>query len=409
MQHNTFELVKDVFWVGVNDYDLRVFDIIMETKYGTTYNAYLIKGSEKTALIDTTKASFGEEFIAKIKSLTDISKIDYLILNHTEPDHSGSVERILDLNPEITIIASGPGLSNLKKIVNRPFKSVRATEELAISLGDKTLKFMIQPNLHWPDTIFTHLIEDNILFTCDFFGSHYAFEGVLLKNVRDKAEFNESFKYYFDSIMSPFKASVRKALDAISGLKLRYVATSHGPVLDEEDLEEAKELYRRWAEEKEAGRLKMVIAYASAHGYTKKIAEKIQEGIEAVSQGKFDVILYDAVTTPLGEIVSEIEKADAFLIGSTTILRDAPKPIWDILSSLNPEIHSGKLAGAFGSYGWSGEAVKNISERFSQLKMRIVEGLRIRFNPSEQQGMEIRKFGEEFARQLLYSNEKSEP
>ena len=159
---------------------------------------------------------------------------------------------------------------------------MRATEELAISLGDKTLKFMIQPNLHWPDTIFTHLIEDDILFTCDFFGSHYAFEGVLLKNVRDKAEFNESFKYYFDSIMSPFKASVRKALDAISGLKLRYVATSHGPVLDEKDLEEAKELYRRWAEDKEAGRLKMVVAYASAHGYTKKIAEKIR-GIEAVS------------------------------------------------------------------------------------------------------------------------------
>ena len=119
--------------------------------------------------------------------------------------------------------------------------------------------------------------------------------------------------------------------------------------------------------------------------------------------------MYDAVTTPLGEIVSEIEKADAFLIGSTTILRDAPKPIWDILSSLNPEIHGGKLAGAFGSYGWSGEAVKNINERLSQLKMRIVEALRIRFNPSEQQGMEIRKFGEEFAKQLLYPNEKSEP
>ncbi|MDD4183957.1 MAG: FprA family A-type flavoprotein [Candidatus Izemoplasmatales bacterium] len=401
MQPNTFELTKNVYWVGVNDYDLRVFDITMATKYGTTYNAYLIKGSEKIALIDTTKANFGDEYIEKVKSLTDITKIDYLILNHTEPDHSGSVVRILDLNPDITIVASGPGLSNLKEIMNRPFKSIRAKDDLVISLGDKTLKFMIQPNLHWPDTIFTHLVEDSILFTCDFFGAHYAFEGVLAKNVRNRSEYIEALKHYFDSIMSPFKADVRRALDALSGHSFRYIATSHGAVLDETAIEEAKTLYLGWATETDEERKVVVIPYASAYGYTKKMAEEIFEGINQISDRKVVVKPYDVVTTPLFEIVSEIEKADAFLIGSTTILKDAPKPIWDILSSLNPEIHGGKLAGAFGSYGWSGEAVPNITDRLKQLKMRVQEGLRIRFNPSNSQCLDARKFGEAFAKELL--------
>ncbi len=401
MQHNTYELVKDVFWVGVNDYDLRVFDITMATKFGTTYNAYLIKGSEKTALIDTTKANFGDDFLAKVGSLTDYAKIDYLILNHTEPDHSGSVIRILEQNPDVTIIASAPGLANLKEILNRPFKSIRAKDDLVISLGNKTLQFMIQPLLHWPDTMFTYLPEDNILFTCDFFGAHYAFEGVLAKNVRNREDFLEALKHYFDSIMSPFKPNVLMALAAIRGMNFRYIATSHGPVLDETAIEEAKTLYCGWAAKPDrSGPKSVVIPYASAYGYTKIMAEAIALGIRAELADKVDILMYDVVTTPLATIVEAIEAADAFLIGTTTILRDAPKPIWDILSSMNPEIHGGKTAAAFGSYGWSGEAVGNISDRLRQLKMRVVDGLRIKFNPSEAQQTEAEAFGRIFASKI---------
>ncbi|MBN2504475.1 MAG: FprA family A-type flavoprotein [Bacilli bacterium] len=401
MQTNTLPLSKTVHWVGVNDYDLRIFDIVMETKFGTTYNAYLIKGKDKTALIDTTKANFGDDFIAKVESLEAIDKIDYLVLNHTEPDHSGSVIQILEKNPEITIIASGPGLSNLKEILNRPFKSIRATDDLKISLGDKELSFFIQPNLHWPDTLFTYLPDERMLFTCDYFGAHYAFEGVFAKNVPDRNDYVEALKNYFDSIMSPFKPDVIRALDKIKDLDLEYIATSHGPVLDETIMEEAKKLYRQWAtESKKNAEPLIVMAIASAYGYTAKMADRIALAIEKELQGKVRVEKYDVVEADTKTIVSRIVEADAFLIGTTTILKDTVKPIWDILVELNPEIHGKKIASAFGSYGWSGEGVINVMQRLAQLKMKTIDGLRIRFNPSEDQLNLADDFGIRFAKML---------
>jgi len=401
MQTNTLELAKDIFWVGVNDYDLRVFDIVMETEFGTSYNAYLIKGSEKTALVDTAKANFSDDFIAKVESLIDIGKLDYLILNHTEPDHSGSVIRILEKNPGITIIASGPGLSNVKEIINRPFNSLRAKDDLVVSLGNRTLTFFLLPNLHWPDTMFTYLQEDRILFTCDYFGAHYAFEGVFAKHVLSKADYLKSFKYYFDSIMSPFKPFVLKALEKTKDLEVIYVATSHGPVLDETMIEEARNKYQEWAAHRPTSpKPLVVIPYASAYGYTYKMLEQVVAAIK--SELKDDVVIevYDIVSTKTEDIVSRIEVADAFLIATTTILKDTVKPIWDILSSLNPEIHGGKIASAFGSYGWSGEGVTNIMQRLTQLKMKTIEGLKVRFNPSESQLHESEEFGRHFARHL---------
>ena len=406
MQTNTFPLTDSIHWVGVNDYDLRVFDIVMETKLGTTYNAYLVRGKNKTALIDTAKANFSDDFVAKVESLVDIKEIDYLILNHTEPDHSGAVSRILEKNPDITIIASGPGLSNLKEILNRPFNSLRATEDLKISLGDKELSFFILPNLHWPDTIFTYLPEEKTLFTCDFFGAHYAFEGVLAKNVPNKDDYLEGLKNYFDSIMSPFKPFVLTALERIKDLELDYIATSHGPVLDHTIMDEAKSLYREWATtRKETDLPLVVVALASAYGYTAKIASTVIATLKSEFAGKIEIELYDVVETRTEKIVSRIEKADAFLIGTTTILKDAVKPIWDILGSLNPEIHGGKFASAFGSYGWSGEGVINVMARLSQLRMKTIDGLRIRFNPSDEQLKLAVDYAKQFA-ELLKPKQK---
>lgn len=398
MQTKVKKLADKVYWVGVNDYDLRVFDIIMETEFGSTYNAYLVIGNEKTALIDTAKVDFQDDYIAKVQSLVDLKKVDYVVLNHTEPDHSGSVAKLLDLNPDLTIVATAAGLSNLKEIVNRPFKSVQAKDDAVLSLGNRSLRFFTLPNLHWPDTMFTWLEEEKILFTCDFFGAHYAFEGVFAKNVKEPEDYRKALKDYFDAIMSPFKKFVQKGLDRIKDLPLKYVATSHGPVLDETNIEEAKALYAKWAEIKPKNAVPLVvIPVASAYGYTRKMAEEVKRGIEAGFSGNVKVEVYDVVGTMTHYIVDRIEAADAFLIGSTTILSDTLKPIWDILSSLNPVMNGGKFASAFGSYGWSGEAVPNIMARLAQLKMKTIEGYRLRFNPSEDQLKEAFAFGLKFA------------
>jgi NADH oxidase (H2O-forming) len=404
MQTNSFEIEKNVFWIGVNDYDLRVFDIVMETKFGTTYNAYLVIGSEKTALIDTTKVNFQDDYIAKLKSLYDITKIDYLVMNHTEPDHAGSIAKLLEINPDLTVIATTAGLNNIKEIINRPFKSIAAKESLEISLGDRTLNFMPLPFLHWPDTMFTYMKEEAMLFTCDFFGAHYAFEGVLAKNVDSVENYRFALKHYFDSIMSPFKKFVVRALDRIKDLKIKYVLTGHGPVVDKTNLEECTHLYREWSKPKVANVLPtVIIPYASAYGYTEIMAKSIKEGIMEYYSDKAVVELLDLVTTPLESVIDRIENADAFLIGSTTIVGDTVKTVWDVLSTLNGTVHGGKPAAAFGSYGWSGEAPEFITTRLNQLKMKTLEPLKIKFNPSVDQLVEIKAYGYKFA-QFMQTN-----
>ena len=166
----SLKLAEDLYWVGVIDKDLRVFDIIMETQYGTTYNAYVLKGSEKTVLFETAKVGFKDEFFTKLKEVVDVKDIDYLVVDHTEPDHSGSISRLLDENPEIIIVGTTAGINFLKKIVNREFKSMIVKDGDKISLGNKTLEFMPLPNLHWPDSMFTYVHEDKLLVTCDVFG-----------------------------------------------------------------------------------------------------------------------------------------------------------------------------------------------------------------------------------------------
>lgn len=401
MQTNTLALTKDIHWVGVNDYDLRVFDIVMATEFGTSYNSYLVKGKEKTALIDTAKANFTDDFMAKVSSLVDVDCIDYLILNHTEPDHSGAVISLIEAHPDITVIATSPGLANLKEILNRPFKSVRATDQLTIDLGGKTLSFMILPNLHWPDTMFTYLEEDKVLFTCDFFGSHYAFEGVYAAKVPSKTDFVAAFENYFFSIMSPFKPFVVKALDRIEHLELDLILTSHGPIIDQTFMEEAFSLYRQWSKPTLDNDVPLiVIPLASAYGYTARLAEAISQGIRNQMKDQVKIEILDVVENNPDIIVERIRAADAFLIGTTTILKDAPKPIWLIMSELNPEIDGRKKASAFGSYGWSGEGVGNVIERLRQLKMVVKDGLRVRFNPSKEQLQEAYEFGRGFAQFL---------
>ncbi len=387
------KIEENVFWIGVQDPELKVFDIIMETQYGTTYNAYLIRGSEKTALIETVKEKFFEEYLENIKELINLSEIDYLVLNHTEPDHSGSVARLLQIVPELTVVAHPNSIEFLNEITNLSFKSKAVGNGSKLSLGNRNLHFISALLLHWPDTIYTYLKEEKILFTCDSFGSHYSDAGIF--NDRIAGDFSDAYKYYFDVIMQPFKPHVLKALRKIQDLDITCICPGHGPIL-RRNIDYYLDLYRQWASPRveEDRRPKIVVAYASAYGYTEKIAQTIEKTLQ--ESGDFNIKKYDLMETPSEQVSCEMENADGLLIGSPTINKDMVHPVWELLGRLSPIVHKGKVASAFGAYGWSGEAVPGIQQRLISLRMKVMKGLRIRFNPSEEQVEKIVVFAREF-------------
>lgn len=396
------KLNEDIYSVGVQDPNLRIFDIVMYTKYGTTYNSYLIKGSEKIALIENVKYKFFDQFLDNLKSVVDPTKIDYLIINHTEPDHSGSIERLLDLNPDIKIFGSSAAIKFLKKITNKRFDSEIVKDGQIISLGNKTLKIINAPFLHWPDSIYTYLMEDKILFTCDSFGCHYSTENLDINWImeKDKEGFMDAYKYYYDVIMSPFKTYVLQAIEKIKDLEIDIIATGHGPILTNYK-DELVNLYKSWSEEliSQPEKPYVVIAYVSAYGYTEMIANKIADGIK---EKGIEAQIFNVIEHKMEDILSKIYKAKGVLFGSPTINSDAILPIYEILIRLNPIIHGGKVAGAFGSYGWSGEAVTNIESRLKQLKLKVVEpGLKINFKPNEEELKKAYEFGILIAEKVL--------
>ncbi|HOW38570.1 MAG TPA: FprA family A-type flavoprotein, partial [Bacillota bacterium] len=388
----SMRLLSDLFWVGVLDPELRVFDIVLKTAFGTTYNAYLLKGSEKTALFETVKPKFMDEFFRDLAQTVDVSTIDYLIVNHTEPDHAGSIARLLELNPGITIVGTAPAITFLKFIVHREFRSRIVKDNDTLSLGDKTLRFMPLPNLHWPDTMFTYLEEERVLFTCDVFGCHYSHSGIVRSTLTDEKGYQEALKYYFDMIMGPFKRPfVQNALKRIAGLPVAMIATGHGPVLDSR-IDEVIGKYAEWSGNSSPFTKKtVIIPFVSAYGYTKELAELIASGIR--ESGDFDVRIHDMVETPSASVLEEIGWADGVLFGTPTMVGEALKPLWDLATSLYPPVHGKKWAGAFGSYGWSGEGVLHLTERLKQVNMKVVDGFRVRFKPTEEDKKNAVVFG----------------
>jgi flavorubredoxin len=395
----TLRITDDITWIGSLDPNLRIFDIIMYTEFGTTYNAYVLKGSEKTAVLDTAKLKFLDNYIDKLTSVTPIDEIDMVIVHHVEPDHSGSLQYLIEKNPNIKVYGSPPAIKYLNDILNIPFNGIMVKESETISLGNKTLRFFMAPNLHWPDAMYTYVEEDKVLFSCDSFGSHFSFDEVLLSKVKEKEDHKKAIKTYFDDIMAPFKPFVLRAMNKLDGLDIQLILTGHGPCLDE-NIPEAIELYRQWAKDDNPNtKTTIVIPYVSAYGYTQKMAFAIKEGIEAT--GDFEVRMFDMVKEDTQKVVNEIRYSDGFLLGTPTILSEALKPIWDIVGFLNPVVAKDKHASAFGSYGWSGEGVPHIIERLKQLKIKVMEGLSVKFNPDEEKLTLCRQFGVDFANQML--------
>lgn len=396
----TLKLKEGLFWTGILDPQLRVFDIIMNTEFGTTYNSYLLKGSEKTALFETAKAKCMDEYLDKLTSLINIKDIDYIIVDHTEPDHAGSAEKLIEMNPAIKLVGTATAIGFMKEICNTEFASIIVKEGDTLSLGDKTLRFIAAPNLHWPDAMYTYVEEDKVLLTCDSFGAHYSFDQILSSKITDQAGYMSALRYYFDNIMGPFKPYVLKAIDKIRSMEIDMVCPGHGPVLDE-DPWKIINIYENWSTETNPNTKKtVVIPYVAAYGYTEVLANKITEGIKA--SGDVDVKLFDMVTADQAAVLGELFWADGILLGTPTILGEALKPIWDLTTSIFPVTHGGKIASVFGSYGWSGEAVPHLMERLKQLRMKVYgKGLRVRFKPSEAQLAEAYEFGYNFGRSVI--------
>jgi len=390
------DVTDDVKWIGILDYDIKTFDIVMTTEYGTTYNSYFIN-AEKKALIEVAKAKFSETYFKKLKSVTDPKDISYIILNHTEPDHSGSLKMLLEMAPFATVVGSGNAIRYLEDIANVPFKSLVVKDGDTIDLGNKTLKFIAAPNLHWPDTIYTWLEEDRVLFTCDSFGAHYC-------DYDMKDELNEDYlstvKYYFDVILKPFSRFMIKAIEKIKALDIQVICTGHGPIL-RDNRAKIVELTEKYAREyvdtvENKTKRNILIAYVSAYGFSKQAAEIISQSI--LETGNFNVNVVDIEHIDLGELEALITSSAAILVGSPTINQNTLLPVYKLFALLNPIRDIGKLAGAFGSYGWSGEAPRIILEAMKNLKLKVFdEAISFKFKPSGQKGEMLKEFGRRFA------------
>ncbi|MFN8210181.1 MAG: FprA family A-type flavoprotein [Bacteroidales bacterium] len=393
-------ITDDVKWIGVLDRDIVTFDIVMNTEFGTTYNSYFINATDK-AIVEAAKDKFSDVHISKLKSVTDPSEIKYIILDHTEPDHCGNTGKLLELAPDATVVGSGNAIRYLSDIINKPFKSLIVKDGDTLSLGNKTLRFISAPNLHWPDTMFTWLEEDRILFTCDVFGAHYCFDDIF-SDFTD--EYLKSFKYYFDVILKPYSRFAVRAIEKISGLPVKYICTGHGPC-HSDNLEEVISLTNDYAMKylrQTAVREKknVLVTYISAYGYTRRMAEEIAEGLK--EHPRINVILRDIESMPLGEMESDLVAADALLVGSPTINQNTLLPVYRLFSVINPLRDNSKLAGSFGSFGWSGEAPRIISEVLRSLKMRVfADNATVKFYPGEEKSTELREYGRRFADYLI--------
>lgn len=382
----SMELKNKIYWVGVENPELRVFDIIMETKRGTTYNSYLID-DEKIAIIDTVKDGYFDEYLGKIKGIIGERKVDYIIVQHTELDHSGSLSKLLDTYPEAKVVGSRAAIKYLGAITNKSFNSMVAEGEL--NLGSKTLQFISAPNLHWPDTIFTYINEDKILFTCDVMGCHYSPINCITDSC--SGDYLTEMKYYFDVIMGPFKKFVNAGLDKIENLQKEIIAPSHGPV-HINDVEYYFNLYREWAKEDVPQDKNIQIFYISAYGNTETMANHLaktinEKGIRAEAN--------EITSMNMSEIIDLVEKSSGILVGSPTINQDAVEPAWNLLAHVSAITNRGKIAGAFGSYGWSGEGVPMLNNRLKDLKFKVLdEGFKFNFVPSESDFSDANSFVE---------------
>ncbi len=391
----TVMLAPDVYWVGAKDPGLTVFDIVIPTEYGTTYNAYLVRGGEKSALIDCVKRPFAGDLFRNISAILPVEKLDYVVINHSEPDHSGALADLLERNPGVTVLLSRSAKTFVDNLVNAGFRHRIVNDDEELPLGGKTLKFINAPFLHWPDTILTYLVEDRILFPCDFLGAHYSSPEFFNDELREPDKALKAFEFYYSTIMRPYKEHILKACGRLKGLPIGMIAPSHGPILRKDPQRYLARYEERASVLSRVTERKVVIVYVSAYGNTAAMAAKVAEGVRA---GGVVPVLINAVEVPMDGIIDEFEVAAGVLIGTPTLNGNVPHPILNLIASLVFLNMRGKPASVFGSYGWSGEAIKTVQDILTSMRLKVSpEPIRVRMTPSEADLAACVEFGRKFA------------
>ncbi len=392
----SIKVSETIYWVGAVDWNLRHFHgFTYSTHRGTTYNAYLIV-DEKTALIDTVYGPFAEEMIEKIREIIDPSKIDYVVANHVETDHSGAISEILKLAPQAKLVGTARCKEGLQKhyFGNWDFQVVKTGDE--ISLGERSLKFIEAPMLHWPDSMFTYIEKDALLLPNDAFGQHLATSKRFDDEVDEKILMEEAAKYYAN-ILWPFSRLVIRKIEEIQklGLKISMIAPSHG-VIWRGNPTKIVEAYLRWA--KGEARRKILVVYDTMWGSTEKMAKAIVEGI---SSEDVEAMLFRLPFSDRGDIIGELLEAKGILIGSSTINNGVLPTVAPFLEEMQGLRPRNKMAAAFGSYGWGGGAVKTIEEKVENAGMEIVApALTVKWVPDENEIHKCFEFGKEFAKKV---------
>jgi flavorubredoxin len=379
------EIRPDIYAVGAIDWDRRLFDELIPLPDGTSYNSYLIKGSEKTALIDTVDPTKGYELISNLREL-DIKNIDYIISNHAEQDHSGSIPKILDLYPDAKVLTNRKCKEMLIDLLLVPEdKFITINDRETVSLGNKMLEFILAPWVHWPETMFTYLKEDNILFTCDFLGSHLAISDLF---VEDEAKVYESAKRYYAEIMMPFRTSIKKHLDVIKGIGIEMFAPSHGPVYQKPEF--IINAYREWISDEVKN--EVIIPYISMHGSTQKL---VNHFVTELMKRDISVRPFNLTRTDIGELAMALVDAATIVIASPTVLVGPhPNVVYAVylVNALRPKL---RFASVIGSYGWGGRMLEQIKGLLTNLKVEIIEPVIVKGYPEEEDLRSLDKLADE--------------
>ena len=390
LERNILKLAENVYWAGVKDWNRRLFDALIPLPKGTSYNAYLVIGETGKALIDTVNPGFENELIEKIRSLANPEDLDYVVMNHAEPDHAGTIPQIMKIAQKAKLVASNRGAEMAQIYYHVPLERIKVVADNdTISLGGKTLRFIEAPMLHWPETIFTYLEEDGILFRCGFLGPHLA-GGVYSDEVED---YLVHAQRYWGEIMMPFRAMAQKALEKIASLNIRVIAPSHGPIHRKPEL--ILNAYKRWS----AGetRPKAVIAYVSMWNSTDAMVKQMAETL--ASEG-VELAFHNLAITDVGDLARDLVDSKAIILGAPTVLGGAhPLAVYAtyLFKALRPPT---KYAVILSSYGWSGGAAKQIQELLSGFKIEVVDALEINGPPTEETMRQIVELGKSLAQKI---------
>ncbi len=394
------KITDKVTWVGKIDWELKRFHgDELSTDSGSSYNAYLIK-DEKNVLIDTVWGPYDREFVTRLKEEIDLKSIDYIVMQHNESDHSGALLELMSEIPDTPIYCTKKGEGILRGLYHKDWNFVNVKTGDTLEIGSSTLTFVEASMLHWPDTMFTYMSGDNILFSNDGFGQHYASEMLYADSDNMAKVISEAEKYYCN-ILNPFNMFVKKKLAEIKGmnLPLNMIAPSHGVIWRRpEDIECIMALYEKWCDNYEEDQI--TIIYDTMWQSTRQMAQAIQVGIERTSPGTM-VKLMNVSKDDKNDILVEVFKSKAILVGSPTINNGYSYAVAGILEMIKGLKFKNKKAAAFGSYGWSGEAAKLISAHLEDAGFELVnEGIRVQWAPDEEAVNTVRDFGEAFAQAL---------